>query len=330
MIITRSPLRISLGGGGTDLYSWYKKYGSFFLTAAIDKYIYVTLNERSLKKDFWISYSKIEKVSKKKNIEHSIIKKILNNKNFKNGLELHTISEVPSGSGLGSSGALAVGLIKTISEYQKKKISTKKLADQSVDIEMQLNKKNAGKQDQYISAYGGLKEVTINKNGVTSVKDMKISQKNINILKKNLIIVYSNENRNANTVIAKQSQELKKNRDKQMLMKKIQDIAYETKDLLKSKNISDFGKLLNEHWIVKKKFGEYMSNSILDKQYEQYLENGASGGKIIGAGGGGFFMLYVENHKKLDNYLKKKNHKKLLWNFDNIGTKVILNSFNRK
>ena len=156
MLIVRVPLRISLGGGGTDLFNWYSKHGSFLITATINKFIYITLSQRSLDKDFWLSYSVIENLKNVKKIKHSIIKKIFLKYPKLNNLEVHTISEVPANSGLGSSGSLSVGLIQALNSLSKKKVSSKVLSEKSVDIEMSLNKRNAGKQDQYAAAYGGL------------------------------------------------------------------------------------------------------------------------------------------------------------------------------
>ena len=330
MIISRTPLRISLGGGGTDLYQWYSKYESFFISAAINKYIYVTLNERSLKKDFWISYSKIENFKEKKFIKHSIISEILKKKKFKNGLEIHSISEVPSGSGLGSSGALTVGLIKNIIEYEKNNLTKQQVAEMAVDIEMKLNKKNAGKQDQFISTYGGIKCFKINKKGQTLNKIIKIPNDNLINLKENLFIVYTDEKRDAEKIIKKQSNIINKFKNKNYLMSEIQKIGYETYEVFKSKNMSSFGELLDRHWSIKKKFGDFMTSCKIDDDYENFKQNGASGGKIIGAGGGGFFMLYAKQKNKLEKFLKDNNYRMLNWDFDYEGSKILLNSFKKK
>jgi|688.fasta_scaffold49051_5 D-glycero-alpha-D-manno-heptose-7-phosphate kinase len=329
MIITRTPLRISLGGGGTDIYNWYSKNSSFFISAAIDKYIYVSVNERSLEKDYWISYSKIENVKQKELINHSIISQILKNKKLKKGIEIHTISEVPSGSGLGSSGALAVGLIKSIMEYEKKKQNKKEIAISAVKIEKLLNKKNSGMQDQLISAFGGIKYFNIDKKGHVKINKLNISSSNLRLLNKNILLVYTNEKREAIKIIKKQNLVINKFKNKNYLMHEIQKIGYESFDVLNSKNISQYGELLDRHWNLKKKFGDFMTSKEIDKLYEKFKANGANGGKIIGAGGGGFFMLYAQNPEILKKYLLKNNFKVLNWKFDFEGSKIILNSFNK-
>ena len=205
MLIVRVPLRISLGGGGTDLYNWYSKHGSFLITATINKFIYITLSQRKLEKDFWLSYSKIENLKNLKQIKHSIIKKILFKYRSLNNLEIHTISEVPSNSGLGSSGSLSVGLIQALSLLSKNKISSKLLAEKSIDIEMSQNKKNAGKQDQYAAAYGGLLKLSTNKKGFTKVKKLKVSKKNLKQFQKNIFLIYIKNRRFASEILKKQS-----------------------------------------------------------------------------------------------------------------------------
>ena len=225
MIITRTPLRISLGGGGTDLHSWYSNYGSYLLTAAINRYIYITLNAREFTKDFWISYSNIEKKKNKNQIDHTIINEVLKKYNFNNGLEIHTISEVPSNSGLGSSGSLTVGIIKSINEYKKKRISKYQLAKESSKIEMMLSKKKAGLQDQFIASYGGIIEMKISKNGHTTCKNLNLPPKKINKLKKNIFLIHTKKQRSAGEILKKQSEQLLKDNKKIELMYQIQKIA---------------------------------------------------------------------------------------------------------
>lgn len=332
MIITRTPLRISLGGGGTDLYSWYKNHGSYLITAAINKYIYITLNARNFSKDFWISYRNVEVKKNKKHIQHTLIKQILKNYNFKNGLEIHTISEVPSNSGLGSSGSLIVGVIQSINKYKNKNVSSFDLAKKSTEIEMIVSNKNAGLQDQFIAAHGGIIEIETSRTGKIKCNNLNLSINRIGKLKKNIFLIYSKKQRYAENILKKQSGQIKKKKNKIILMKKIQEIAYETKDILINKNLDLFGPILNKHWDVKKEFGSYMSDKNIDLMYKNFLKYGATGGKIIGAGGGGFFMLYVpkKNHNIFKKYLKKQKFETLDWDFDFQGSSTILDTFNKK
>ena len=327
MLIVRVPLRISLGGGGTDLFNWYSKYGSFLITATINKFIYITLSRRNLDKDFWLSYSKIENLKDVKLIKHSIIKKILlKNPNLKN-LEIHTISEVPSNSGLGSSGSLSVGLVQALSSILKKNISPKILSEKSIDIEMNLNKKNAGKQDQYAAAYGGLIKLRIAKNGSTKVEKLKISKKKVNKFQNNIFLIYIKNRRYASQILKKQSKLINQKATIKNVMKKIQLLGIKSCQVLEKGKIDDYGKILDEHWNLKKKIGNFMTNKEIEKLYSNLKKNGSSGGKIIGAGGGGFLMSYVpkRNHKKFLNYLKKKKLSILNWKFHFEGSKVIFN-----
>ena len=325
MIIARVPLRISLGGGGTDLFHWYKKHESFLVTSTINKFIYVTISNRDLTKDYWLSYSKIENLKHKNKIKHSILKKILHKYLKKKGLEVHTISEVPSNSGLGSSGALSVGLIQCLMHHSKKTISTKDLAEKAVNIEMQLNKKAAGKQDQYASAYGGLLKLFIDKKGKTSVKKLNISKKKFQEFEKNIFLIYIKNRRFTYQILKKQSKLINNKPSKINIMKKIQKIGYKSCEVLENGKIDDYGYLLDEHWELKKSIGEFMSNSNVDVLYRQLKKNGATGGKIIGAGGGGFLMVYVpkKNKHKFKKYIDAKNLDILNWNFYPKGSEII-------
>lgn len=325
MIIARVPLRISLGGGGTDLFHWYKKHKSFLVTSTINKFIYVTVSNRDLTKDFWLSYSKIENLKEKNKIKHSIVKKILHKYLKKKGLEIHTISEVPSNSGLGSSGALSVGLIQSLVCHSKKRISRKNLAEKAVNIEMELNKKAAGKQDQYASAYGGFIKLFINKKGNTLVKKLNISKKKLQEFEKNVFLIYIKNRRFTYQILNKQSKLIKNKTSKINIMKKIQEIGFKSCEVLENGNIDDYGHLLDEHWELKKKIGEFMSNSNVDVLYKELKKNGATGGKIIGAGGGGFLMMYVpkKNNLEFKKYIRKKKLDILSWNFYPKGSKII-------
>ena len=297
MLIVRVPLRISLGGGGTDLFNWYSKHGSFLITATINKFIYITLSQRSLDKDFWLSYSVIENLKNVKKIKHSIIKKIFLKYPKLNNLEVHTISEVPANSGLGSSGSLSVGLIQALNSLSKKKVSSKVLSEKSVDIEMSLNKRNAGKQDQYAAAYGGLIKLKIDKKGFTKVEKLKISKNKIKQFQNNIFLIYIKNRRYASQILTKQSKLINKKKTTIEIMKKIQLLGKKSCNILEKGKIDDYGHILDEHWNYKKKIGKFMTNEEIEKLYLNLKKNGSTGGKIIGAGGGGFLMSYVPKKK---------------------------------
>ena len=209
------------------MFHWYKKHESFLVTSTINKFIYVTISNRDLTKDYWLSYSKIENIKNKNKIKHSIVKKILHKYLKKKGLEIHTISEVPSNSGLGSSGALSVGLIQSLVHLSRKKVSKKDLAEKAVNIEMELNKKAAGKQDQYASAFGGFIKLFINKKGNTSVKKLNISKKKLQEFEKNVFLIYI-KNRRFTYQILKEQSKLIKNKLQNKYNEKIQEIGYKS------------------------------------------------------------------------------------------------------
>ena len=325
MIIARVPLRISLGGGGTDLFHWYTKHKSFLVTSTINKFIYVTISNRDLTKDYWLSYSKIENLKQKNKIKHSIVKKILYKYLKNKGLEVHTISEVPSNSGLGSSGALSVGLIQSLIHQTKKTISTQELAEKAVNIEMQLNKKAAGKQDQYASAYGGFIKLYIDKKGKTYVKKLNISKKKLEEFEKNIFLIYIKNRRYTYQILKEQSKLIKNKPSKINIMKKIQEIGYKSCEVLEKGKIDDYGYLLDEHWKLKKSIGGFMSNPNVNVLYKEFKKTGVTGGKIIGAGGGGFLMVYVpkKNKIKFKKYIKRKKLDIFNWNFYSKGSEII-------
>ena len=327
MIICKAPLRISLGGGGTDLPSWYSKYGSYLITAAINKYIYVTISERKIFKDYWISYSRVENHAKLSNIEHTIIREILKNFEFSNGLEIHTISELPGNTGMGSSGSLSVAILHALAEYKKQRIIKDDLAEKASSIEMKINNYTSGKQDQYISTYGGLIELSISKAGKVFSKRINISNKIKKKLCNNLFLIYSKKQRHASQVLTKQSKSLKSDFNKKKLMHTIQNLAYETREILKKGNLDQLGEIFDLHWETKKKFGNYMTTNAIDDLYHKLKLHGSTGGKIIGAGGGGFILSYVPeiNQPKFLNFLKKKKIQMIDWSFDNCGSQIVFN-----
>lgn len=331
MIICRAPLRISIGGGGTDLPGWYETNGAYLITAAINKYIYITINKRDILNDYWISYSKVENENNYRNIKHTIIREAI--KNFllkKKGIEIHTISELPGSTGMGSSGSLSVGLIHALFEYKNKKISKKKLAGKACNLEMKINNFNSGMQDQYASAYGGLIELNISCGGKTKVNKLPITNKKKNFLNENLFLIYTGLKRNAVEVLSKQSDDLINSVNKKKLMRSIQILGFETRKIILKDNLDNLGYIFDEHWNLKKQFGSYMTTDFINDFYKKLRFFGSTGAKLIGAGGGGFFLSYVpkENQKRFLNQIKKNNIKLIEWSFDNQGSKIIFNNNN--
>ena len=327
MIYVKSPLRISMGGGGTDLPWWYSKHNGYVLSFAIDKYVHLIGAKRAFDKKIWLSYSRTEICEKIDEIKNEIFKTSLRYKKVKNGIEIHTISDVPGNSGLGSSGAFTSALIYFLDLLKKNKISKKNIASTACKIEMSLLKKNSGVQDQYISVFGGLKEIFVSKTGKVNIKNLKIKKKNIKKLEESLILVYTNQTRQSEQILSSLKKEFKMNsKIKTQLMKKIHNIGTRSKKFLQNANIEKLGKLFDEHWEVKKKLSPLMTNSKIDNIYQLAKKNGAEGGKLIGAGGGGYLLFFVKkkNSKKLLQFLKTKNFEKLDFKFDNFGTRQII------
>jgi D-glycero-alpha-D-manno-heptose-7-phosphate kinase len=326
MIIVKSPLRITLGGGGTDLPGWYSQHGGFLISAAINKYIYLTGSNRKFDKTIWLSYSKVEICDSIEEISHDIIAKVLKKYNINNGLEIHSISEVSGGSGLGSSGTFTVGLLHLLNTMFKKDMKRKEIAEAAAYVEMVELKKHCGKQDQYIAAYGGVATLNIDQEGEVVVKPLELDQNTLITLQNNLHIYHTGVARDANDILKDQNTKLKKKQQAPTSgMMRIQEIGYEAQQYISSGNLEAFGKSLNEHWDVKKSISKKMSSTIIDDLYDYAIKCGALGGKIMGAGGGGYFMFYVpaERHMSFRDKMQEEGLFEMNWQFDFNGVNTI-------
>lgn len=328
LIISRTPCRLSIGGGGTDLPSYYEKFGSFFISAAIDKYFYVTLN-KLFQNMIKLTYSKVETVDVDRlcDIEHPLIREALKILDIKDNLEITSMAEVPSKSGLGSSGSFLVGLLNTLHTYKKDNASKKELAEEAFHIEAEILKEPVGKQDQYIASFGGITCFTISKDGKVSVEPLKLSRSTINEIENNMLIFYTGFQRKASDILKNQNNAANKN-DKNVIdnLHKIQEMGFRIRDYLKAGDTTAFGTILNEHWNLKKQLSDNISNDFVDKWYEMSLNHGALGGKLIGAGAGGFLMIYIDKNKeKLRNELIREGLLELNFRFDFEGTKIVVN-----
>ena len=325
MIIIRSPLRITLGGGGTDLPSYYNKYGGFLIAAAIDKYVYVTMN-KSFKPGIFLKYSKIEEVSQIEEIEHRIIKESLKlvNNDF-NYIEIASFADIPAGTGLGSSGSFTTAILKTLHSYENNLINQKELAEQACFIEIEKLKEPIGKQDQYIAAYGGITCFEFCKNGEVKVSPLKISKETLYNLEDNLLLFFTGYSREASSILKEQNDKSKTN-DEDMIanLDFVKELGLKSKIALENGDLQQFGELMNIHWEHKKKRSGSMSNPKINEWYDLALKNGAVGGKLIGAGGGGFLMFYAEDKTKLRHALMKEGLEEVRFKFDFEGTKIIL------
>lgn len=332
MLISSTPLRISLGGGGTDLPFYYEKYGGFVLAAAIKKYVYITISNH-FEKIIKLNYSQTEICSSTKEVKHPIIQEALKLTGIENHIEIGSIADLPAKSGLGSSGSFTVGLLNGLYTHLGKNITKKELADTACSIEMDLLKEPVGKQDQFIASYGGFSCISINKKGRVSIIPLKIPSESIHDLEHNLTFFYTGVMRSASNVLKDQKKTAGKNNQAIDSLTTIKDIGYKIKKCLERDNLDEFGRLMDEHWIEKKKTSEKISNDIFDKYYNLAKESGALGGKIIGAGGGGFFMFYTnsrEKKKKLRNEFIRLGLSEVRMPFEMEGSKIILNLEGRR
>lgn len=326
MIISKTPYRISFFGGGTDYPSWYKyNYGSCISTT-IDKYVYLSLREipNFFPHNYRISYSIVEEVKKISEIKHKAVRDILKYLNLKKNLEIHYDGDLPSKSGVGSSSSFVVGLLNCIYCFNKQIMGKNDLAKKSIFFEQTIMKEMVGIQDQIASSYGGFNQIKINKKGNFSVDKINISKKNANELNKNLILMFSNKQRIADRIARTFVPKL--NNSKYNHMKEIFSLVEPAKDSILKKDFENFGKLLDSSWRLKRSLSKSISDSYLDDLYESAINKGALGGKLLGAGGGGFFLFYVpkNNQRKFLNYFKKFTI--IPFNFSNDGSKIIYSS----
>ena len=330
MIIVRSPLRLPLGGGGTDLPSYYEKYEGSLITAAINKYMFVNINEPALVNKIKISYYKIEIVdlNEIENIQHEIVRESLKYLGIKKPLEIHSMADLSAGTGMGSSSAYTVALLKGLNTMNRRFISLKEIAEEACKIEIELCKKPIGKQDQYATTFGGINQLDIDKFGNVTVTPLHIKQETIYELENRLMMFYTNINRDTNKIISEQRDLIKI--DKEITinsMHNIKKIGSKIKDSLLDDDIDSFGLLLNEHWFEKKRITTNMSNPNIDRWYDIGIKNNALGGKIMGAGGGGFLLFCVKNcdRKNLRDAMEKEGLQYMDFKFDFEGVKVLAN-----
>jgi D-glycero-alpha-D-manno-heptose-7-phosphate kinase len=327
MIITRSPLRISLGGGGTDLPSYYRDYSGFLIAAAIDKYVYITLHHRFVPK-FLLKYSHLEEVETIDQIKHPILREALRLIDFKDtNLEITSMADIPAGTGLGSSGSFTTALLKALHVYQNKLVPTQELAEEACKIEIDILKEPIGKQDQYIAAYGGLTCFRFMPNGQVEVEPLKLDRDTLYNLEDNLLLFFTGFSRSASGIL-KDQDDRSKSRDEAMIanLHFVKELGFQTRDALEKGDLDKFAELMNVHWEHKKKRSNGMSNDKINEWHDLGLKNGAMGGKLIGAGGGGFLMFYSEDHVRLRRAMRGAGLQEVRFRFDFEGSKVVAQS----
>jgi len=325
MIITRSPLRISLGGGGTDLPSYYEKHTGFLISAAIDKYVYITIH-KTFVKELLIKYSKLERVGLASEVEHPIIREALKELDMTGQyLEITSLADIPAGTGLGSSGSFTTALLKALYAYNNQIISTRFLAEQACLIELDRLKEPIGKQDQYIAAFGGITAFEFLPDGKVEISPVQIGKETLYNLEDNLVLFFTGYSRSASSILKEQDDKSKEEDEKMTTnLHFIKELGKKSLTALESGDLLEFGKLMNVHWEHKKKRSGSMSNDKIDQWYSLAIKNGAVGGKLIGAGGGGFLMFYTENKMKLRHALMNAGLEEVRFKFDFEGTKVVV------
>ena len=325
MIIARSPLRITLGGGGTDLPSYYREHDGFLIAAAIDKYVYVTVT-RPFTPGIYLKYSQLEHVELAKDVLHPIIREAIQMLDFKTPqVEITTLADIPAGTGLGSSGSFTTALLKALYAHRKRLLHPGELAELACHIEIDRLGEPIGKQDQYIAAYGGLTCLTFNADDSVVARPLAVSMDTLFDLEDNLLLFFTGYSRSAGSILKDQKTRTQKN-DEDMLnnLHFVKELGYRSQTALEEGNGSLFGGLMHEHWEHKKRRSGGMSNPQIDEWYELGMKNGAVGGKLVGAGGGGFLMFYASDRNKLRHAMAKAGLEEVRFRFDFEGTKVVL------
>ncbi len=324
MIITRTPLRISLGGGGTDLPSYSDVYGGMVISAAINRFMFISLN-KSFGDDYQLKYSQLERAKTIDEIEHPIIREALTRHYVPPGIEIVSVADIPSGTGLGTSGSFTVGLLRALTTWRREFESPDSLAHEACNIEIESLGRPVGKQDQYIAAYGGLAVMEFQLDGGVSVTPLRISSETLAELESNLVMFFTGYSRDADLILAEQKRKTEAN-DESMIegLHAIKQLGMETRVALESGNTNAIGEIMNRHWRHKKHRSSSMSNSRIDHYYETALANGALGGKLVGAGAGGFLLFYATNQSALRAAMATEGLQEVPFGFDFGGSTVLV------
>ena len=324
MIITRSPLRISLGGGGTDLPSYYREHSGFLIAAAIDKYVYINVHQRFVE-GFLLKYSHLEEATTIDEIKHPIIREALKLVGIQErNLEITSMADIPAGTGLGSSGSFTTALLKALHALKKDLVHPAELAEQACCIELEKLGEPIGKQDQYIAAYGGITCFRFLADGRVEAAPLKISEETLFNLEDNLLLFFTGYSRAASAIL-KEQDDKSKQADPAMIdnLHFVKDLGKQSQKALESGDLGEFARLMDVHWWRKKERSRGMSNHDINEWYESAMANGALGGKLIGAGGGGFLMFYADDKVKLRHAMRQKGLTEVRFRFDFEGTRIL-------
>ncbi len=320
MIITRTPFRVSFAGGGSDIASFYQKHDGCVLSTTINKYMYISVHPSFNRRQTVLKYSKTETVTDIADIEHQYFRQVLSNLQI-SGVELVSTADIPSGTGLGSSSSFTVGLLHSLYCYKGKYVSRERLASEACNVEIEQLGNPIGKQDQYAAAYGGLNFIEFRRNGGVAVEPIIMSENSLHKLENNLMMFYTGQLHSASSILEEQKKNIAAG-DRELNQLKMCSLARDLREELQNNHIDAMGEILHENWMLKKTLANGISNPAIDDAYERALKAGALGGKLLGAGGGGFLLFYVPQEKQ--NAVKEALELPLMpMTFDRQGSSVI-------
>lgn len=322
MIISRTPFRISFVGGGSDLEAFYAKHTGAVLSTSINKYMYISSHRYFHKDQIQVKYAKTETVNNIDELQHPLLREALRKAKISGGIEISSIADIPSGTGMGSSSSFTVGLLHNLYAINRKYVTHDVLANEACEIEIDILKEPIGKQDQYAAAFGGLNIISFHKDGTVKVEPLYIDNQVYQSLQDNLIMFYVGNQRKASEILSEQKKNSSQE-EKFQVLKQMVSFVYDMRDILYDGRLNDFGKILHENWILKQRLASKISNPEINEVYDAGLAHGATGGKLLGAGGGGFMLFYCEKSKqpKLIDALKK--YETIDFKFERDGSKII-------
>ena len=327
MIITRTPLRICLGGGGTDVKEYYERFGGFIVSAAINQYIYIVIHKH-FEKNIRLCYSKREIVQTTDEVRHPIVHQAMNLFGIDSGgFEIISFADIPSDTGLATSSSFTVGLISALAAYKNVKMTKYEIAEMACHIERELLAEPGGKQDQYIAAFGGITRFSFEKDGRVLVSPLQISNQSVEALERNILLFYTGIKRQSPKVQRALIRGVRKQTATLDSLHLIKRLGVETEEILRNGNLDRYADLLNEHWEAKKRLSDEVTSGRINKLYQWATENGAQGGKLIGAGGGGYLLLYCSNEEKRKQIragMETEGLEELKYRFDFTGTTVLV------
>lgn len=324
MIITRSPLRITLGGGGTDLASYYRDHGGFVMSTAIDRYVYITLH-RTFEPELIVKYSRMERVKRTAELEHPLIREsLLSLGHTEPALEVTSMADIPAGTGLGSSGSFTTALILALVALDRRRIEPQELAERASHVEIDVLANPVGKQDTYAAAFGGLHGFRFAPDGTVAVEPLALPSETVHDLEDNLVLFFTGFSRSASDILAEQDRRSRAH-DAAMIdhLHRVKELGEQSLDLLRAGDLDRYGELLHQHWLRKRERASQMSNPRIDAWYQLGLENGARGGKLVGAGGGGFLLFYCTEKTRLRRAMASAGLPEVRFRFEHDGTQVV-------